>query len=73
MEHRQPEEKGQGTVCTAVDEGRNSVPAYQVESSVTPQIQSDPTGIKTQSGDFPGGPEVKTPHSRCKVPRFGPW
>ena len=29
--------------------------------------------IKTNSWDFPGGPVVKTLHSRCRGPRFNLW
>ena len=25
------------------------------------------------SGDFPGGPVTKTPHTQCKGSRFYPW
>lgn len=28
--------------------------------------------IKKTSGNFPGGPEVKTLHSQCGVPEFDP-
>ena len=24
---------------------------------------------RTEQGDFPGGPVLKTPHSQCKIPR----
>ena len=28
---------------------------------------------KKTSGDFPGGPAVKTPCSQCRGPGFDPW
>ena len=28
---------------------------------------------RSRTGDFPGGPVVKTPHSQCREPGFDPW